>query len=143
MNWSIFGNTVAGVNSLKQWTVWHSLFLHGNRQSNSRDKTKLFSHHGAHNRSLEGPNKATTGVPTAAAICIGARADLDWRVPDARREFLRVKCIEQGGLDLYPTQDSAVLTSTAWADGLVDNPAQQAIRKGETVRFLPYSELYR
>jgi hypothetical protein len=25
----------------------------------------------------------------------------------------------------------------------VDNPAQQAIGKGDTVRFLPYSELYR
>ena len=35
-----------------------------------------------------------------------------------------------------------MLTSTAWADGLVDNPAAQAIRKGETVRFLPYAELF-
>jgi molybdopterin molybdotransferase len=74
---------------------------------------------------------------------IAARADFDWAEPDARREFLRVKWNAQGGLDLYPTQDSAVLTSTAWADGLVDNPAQHAIRKGDSVRFLPYSELYR
>jgi molybdopterin molybdotransferase len=73
---------------------------------------------------------------------IAARADFDWAEPDPRREFLRVKWNAQGGLDLYPTQDSAVLTSTSWADGLVDNPAQHAIRKGETVRFLPYSELY-
>ena len=35
-----------------------------------------------------------------------------------------------------------MLTSTSWADGLVDNPAGQAIRKGDMVRFLPYSELY-
>jgi molybdopterin molybdotransferase len=74
---------------------------------------------------------------------IQARADFDWPQPDARREFLRVKWNAQGGLDLYPTQDSAVLTSTAWADGLVDNPAGHAIRKGEMVRLLPYSELYR
>jgi len=74
---------------------------------------------------------------------IDARADFDWPEPDARREFLRVKWNAQGGLDLYPTQDSAVLTSTAWADGLVDNPAGAAIRKGDRVRFLPYSELYR
>jgi molybdopterin molybdotransferase len=74
---------------------------------------------------------------------IDARADFDWPEPDARREFLRVKWNAQGGLDLYPTQDSAVMTSTAWADGLVDNPAQGAIRKGDRVRFLPYSELYR
>ena len=67
---------------------------------------------------------------------IAARADFDWPEPDTRREFLRVKWNAQGGLDLYPTQDSAVLTSTAWADGLVDNPAGQAIHKGDTVRFL-------
>ena len=74
---------------------------------------------------------------------IDARADFDWPEPDARREFLRVKWNAQGGLDLYPTQDSAVLTSTAWADGLVDNPAGAPIRNGDRVRFLPYSELYR
>jgi molybdopterin molybdotransferase len=72
---------------------------------------------------------------------IAARADFDWPEPDARREFLRVKWNAQGGLDLYPTQDSAVLTSTAWAHGLLDNPAGRAIRKGDAVRFLPYSEL--
>ncbi|HEX7054857.1 MAG TPA: gephyrin-like molybdotransferase Glp [Burkholderiales bacterium] len=82
------------------------------------------------------------GIVAAAPRSIAARADFDWPEPDARREFLRVKWNAQGGLDLYPTQDSAVLTSTAWADGLVDNPPGQAIRKGDTVRFLPYSELY-
>jgi len=85
----------------------------------------------------------TQGLGEVLPKGIAARADFDWPQPDARREFLRVKWNAQGGLDLYPTQDSAVLTSTAWADGLVDNPAQQAIGKGDTVRFLPYAELYR
>jgi molybdopterin molybdotransferase len=84
----------------------------------------------------------TQGISRAEPKAIPARADFDWPDPDARREFLRVKWNAQGGLDLYPTQDSAVLTSTAWADGLVDNPAKQAIRSGDLVRFLPYSELY-
>ena len=83
------------------------------------------------------------GLSSVEPRSIKARADFDWPEPDARREFLRVKWNAQGGLDLYPTQDSAVLTSTAWADGLVDNPAKQAIRKGERVTLLPYSELYR
>jgi molybdopterin molybdotransferase len=82
------------------------------------------------------------GISDVQPKSIAARADFDWPEPDARREFLRVKWNAQGGLDLYPTQDSAVLTSTSWADGLVDNPAGQAIRKGEMVRYLPYSELY-
>jgi molybdopterin molybdotransferase len=85
----------------------------------------------------------TQGHTGTAPRAIAARADFDWPEPDARREFLRVKWNAQGGLDLYPTQDSAVLTSTAWADGLVDNPAGGAIRNGDSVRFLPYSELYR
>jgi molybdopterin molybdotransferase len=85
----------------------------------------------------------TQGLSAVEAKSIQARADFDWAEPDARREFLRVKWNAQGGLDLYPTQDSAVLTSTSWADGLVDNPANRAIRKGETVRYLPYAELYR
>jgi molybdopterin molybdotransferase len=83
----------------------------------------------------------TQGHSQVQPRAIAARADFEWREPDARREFLRVKWNAQGGLELYPTQDSAVLTSTAWADGLVDNPAGQAIRKGDAVRFLPYSEL--
>jgi len=82
------------------------------------------------------------GISSVEPKGIDARADFDWPKPDARREFLRVKWNAQGGLEIYPTQDSAVLTSTAWADGLVDNPAGRAIRKGELVRFLPYSELY-
>jgi len=85
----------------------------------------------------------TQGHTDVAPRAIDARADFDWPEPDARREFLRVKWNAQGGLELYPTQDSAVLTSTAWADGLVDNPAGSAIRMGDRVRFLPYSELYR
>ena len=85
----------------------------------------------------------TQGVSDVVPRAVGARADFAWPQPDARQEFLRVKWNAQGGLDLYPTQDSAVLTSTAWADGLVDNPPHHAIRRGDMVRFLPYSELYR
>jgi molybdopterin molybdotransferase len=83
------------------------------------------------------------GIAAVTAHSIPVRADFDWSEPDARREFLRVKWNARGGLDLYHTQDSAVMTSTAWADGLVDNPASQAIRPGDTVKFMPYSELYR
>ena len=85
----------------------------------------------------------TQGVADVQAHTISVRADFDWPEPDLRREFLRVKWNARGGLDLYPTQDSAVLTSTAWADGLVDNPAEHPIHTGDMVKFMPYSELYR
>ncbi len=85
----------------------------------------------------------TQGITDVQPRAITARADFPWLEPDSRREYLRVKWNARGGLDLYPTQDSAVLMSTAWADGLVDNPPNQPIRPGDTVKFIPYSELYR
>jgi molybdopterin molybdotransferase len=85
----------------------------------------------------------TQGIADVHVHAISARADFDWPEPDLRREFLRVKWNARGGLDLYPTQDSAVLMSTAWADGLVDNPAEHPIRAGDMVKFMLYSELYR
>ncbi len=85
----------------------------------------------------------TQGIANVAPRVIDARADFAWDKPDARREFLRVKWNAAGGLDLYPSQDSAVMASTAWADGLVDNPASQSIGKGDRVKFLSFAELYR
>jgi molybdopterin molybdotransferase len=85
----------------------------------------------------------TQGVTDVQPHAFAARADFDWLDPDPRREYLRVKWNARGGLDLYPTQDSAVLMSTAWADGLVDNPASHPIHAGDMVKFIPYSELYR
>jgi molybdopterin molybdotransferase len=81
------------------------------------------------------------GAAAVAPRALAMRADFDWPKPDRRREFLRVRINDAGGLDLFPNQGSAVLTSTVWADGLVDNPSQQAIRRGDVVRYLPYSEL--
>jgi molybdopterin molybdotransferase len=69
------------------------------------------------------------------------RADFNWPKPDRRNEFLRVRMNAGGGLDLFPNQGSGVLTSTCWADGLVDNPPGKPIAEGDTVRFIPFSEL--
>ena len=67
-------------------------------------------------------------------------ANFDWPRADKRREFLRVKRNAQGGLDLFPSQSSGVLTSAVWGDGVVDNPAGQTISKGDTVRFISFAE---
>jgi molybdopterin molybdotransferase len=64
-------------------------------------------------------------------------AGFDWPRPDKRREFLRVKRAADGTLQLFANQSSGVLTSVVWADGLLDNPPGQAIRRGDVVRFLP------
>jgi molybdopterin molybdotransferase len=81
------------------------------------------------------------GATLVAPQRLTMRADFDWPRPDPRREFLRVRCNPDGGLDLFPNQSSGVLTSVTWADGLVDNPAGQAIERGDSVAYLPLSEL--
>ncbi len=65
----------------------------------------------------------------------------DWLKPDARREFLRARVAEDGRVELYPNQGSGVLTSCAWADGVVDNPPGQAFRAGDAVSFLAFADL--
>ncbi len=68
-------------------------------------------------------------------------ADFDWPRADKRREFLRVRRNATGGLELFANQSSGVLTSAVWGDGVIDNPAGQTIRRGDTVQFLPFSAL--
>jgi molybdopterin molybdotransferase len=67
------------------------------------------------------------------------RADFDWLKPDRRNEFLRVRMNDQGGLDLFSNQSSGVMTSAAWADGLVDNPPGKVIHRGDWVKYMPFS----
>jgi molybdopterin molybdotransferase len=62
-------------------------------------------------------------------------AGFDWPKPDKRREFLRVRVGADSRLVLFANQGSGVLTSTVWADGLVDVPPGQSIRTGDTVAF--------
>jgi len=81
------------------------------------------------------------GATELAPRPIAMRADFAWPRADRRREFLRVRRNDGGGLDLFPHQGSAVLTSTLWGDGLVDNPGGQTIAAGDTVRYVPFAEL--
>jgi molybdopterin molybdotransferase len=81
------------------------------------------------------------GVQDVAPKAVPMVADFDWPKPDRRREFLRARIAEPGRLELFRNQGSGVLTSTVWADGLIDNPPGQAIRRGDTVRFLPFAAL--
>ncbi|WP_370653393.1 gephyrin-like molybdotransferase Glp [Caballeronia sp. Lep1P3] len=83
------------------------------------------------------------GVDDVAPRVYSMRADFTQKKGDRRNEFLRARVNENGGLDLFPNQSSAVLTSTVWGDGLIDNPPNHAISAGETVRFIPFSELMR
>ncbi len=81
------------------------------------------------------------GVSDVAPKKIAATARFDWPRADKRREFLRVRHHAEGGLELFNNQSSGVLTSAAWGDGVVDNPAGQTIAAGDTVQYIAFSEL--
>ena len=81
------------------------------------------------------------GVHNVTPASTPMRADFARPRADVRREFLRVRRNEAGGLELFGNQSSGVLTSTAWGDGVVDNPAGQTIAPGDTVRFISFAEL--
>lgn len=81
------------------------------------------------------------GVQDIAMKSIAVRADFDWPKADKRREFLRVRRNANGGLDLFGNQSSGVLTSAVWGDGVVDVPPGQPIVYGQTVQYIPFSEL--
>jgi molybdopterin molybdotransferase len=85
--------------------------------------------------------RAIQGCVSTSPVGMPMRADFDWPKPDKRREFLRARVNAQGGLELFDNQSSGVLTSAVWADGLVDNPSDQVVRRGDTVRFLSFGDL--
>jgi molybdopterin molybdotransferase len=86
--------------------------------------------------------RAMQGMDTALPAALPLRADFDWPKADAqRREFIRVRLDAEGGLGLFKNQGSGVLTSVVWATGLVDLPAGATVKRGETVAYLPLSEL--
>ena len=81
------------------------------------------------------------GVDKVTPLSFTMRANFSWSKPDRRNEFLRARIGTDGGLELFTNQGSGVLTSTVWGDGLIDNPAGNAIAPGDLVRFIPFSEL--
>lgn len=70
------------------------------------------------------------------------RADFAWEKAGARQEFVRVRRNGRGGLDIYPTQNSQVLSSCAWADGLVDIPVGVTIEPGDLVSYYPFCQFF-
>lgn len=73
------------------------------------------------------------------------RAAFDWPRPNKRREFLRARLVSGGNgaseAVIHPNQGSGVLSSTAWAEGLIDIPGGHPVQRGDMVRFLPLAGL--
>lgn len=81
------------------------------------------------------------GEPWTLPVALPLPADFTWPKPDKRREFVRVRLAANGTVALYPHQGSGVLSSAAWADGLVDLAPGQVVTPGDAVSYLPLAEL--
>ena len=81
------------------------------------------------------------GVEKVMPQVLTLTAEFDWPRPDVRREFLRARLNEAGGVELFPNQGAGVQSSLVWSNGIVDNPPGHAVKRGDQVRFIPFSEL--
>ncbi|VVQ15435.1 Molybdopterin molybdenumtransferase [Pseudomonas fluorescens] len=80
------------------------------------------------------------GVQDVEPLKVQVPAGFDWRQPGNRREYLRGR-LENGRATIYKNQSSGVLRSAAWADGLVEVLEGRTLAQGDSVFFIPLSEV--
>lgn len=80
------------------------------------------------------------GVRQVEPLGFEVAAGFSWSKPGSRREYLRAR-LEKGRAVLYPNQSSGVLRSASWADGLVEVLERRTLAEGDSLRFIPFSEL--
>ncbi len=84
--------------------------------------------------------QARMGMTPAPLTTFPIAAGFDKPKPGNRREFMRAR-IENGQAVLFPNQSSAALSSLAWAEGLVDIPAETPIQCGDRLHYIPLASL--
>jgi molybdopterin molybdotransferase len=80
------------------------------------------------------------GVQRVEPLGFQVPAGFAWSKPGKRREYLRAR-LEAGRVVPYPNQSSGVLRSAAWAEGLAELLEGQTLEEGDSLRFIPLSEI--
>ncbi|HSX90792.1 MAG TPA: gephyrin-like molybdotransferase Glp [Pseudomonas sp.] len=80
------------------------------------------------------------GVQRVEPLGFNVPAGFVWGKPGKRREYLRAR-LENGRVLPYPNQSSGVLRSAAWAEGFAEVLEGTTLAIGDTVRFIPLSEV--
>ncbi len=74
------------------------------------------------------------------------RAEFDWPTAQNRREYPRARINDNPGdfcsAELHPRQSSEVLSSTVWAQGVVEIPEGCQVKPGQIVNYISFSELF-
>lgn len=77
------------------------------------------------------------GLTLIESETLTLRADFNYSAKGNRMEVVRVRRNDRGGLDIYPNQDSAIISSAVWADGVSMIPAGTSVKAGDMINFLP------
>ncbi len=84
------------------------------------------------------------GASEVLPDCYPVRSGFHWPVGSERREYLRVR-LERSGPEpvarLFDRQGSSVISSTVWADGLVEVPEGGTVTLGDPVSYTPFAGL--
>jgi molybdopterin molybdotransferase len=80
------------------------------------------------------------GVQRVEPLGFAVPAGFTWGKPGMRREYLRAR-LENGRAVPYANQSSGVLRSAAWAEGLAEVMEGSTLAEGDTLRFIPLSEI--
>lgn len=80
------------------------------------------------------------GVADVTPLRFDVPAGFQWTKAGTRREYLRAR-IDNGQVRIYKNQSSGVLRSAAWAEGLVEVREGSTPQPGDSVPFIPLSEL--
>lgn len=80
------------------------------------------------------------GVQKVEPLGFAVPAGFVWPKPGKRREFLRTR-LENGRAVPYANQSSGVLRSAAWAEGLAQVLEGTTLQEGDSLHFIPMSEL--
>ncbi|MDP2243691.1 gephyrin-like molybdotransferase Glp [Pseudomonas sp.] len=80
------------------------------------------------------------GVQRVEPLGLAMPAGFTWSKPGKRREYLRAR-LEHGRVVLHPNQSSGVLRSAAWAEGLAEVLENTTLAEGDSLRFIPLSEI--
>jgi molybdopterin molybdotransferase len=80
------------------------------------------------------------GVQRVEPLALQLPAGFSRNKPGQRREYLRAR-IDNGRVLPYTNQSSGVLRSAAWAEGLAEVMEHSTLAEGDSLRFIPLSEL--
>ncbi|MBX9764428.1 MAG: molybdopterin molybdotransferase MoeA [Pseudomonadaceae bacterium] len=80
------------------------------------------------------------GVQRVEPLGFAMPAGFAWSKPGKRREYLRAR-LENGRVVPYANQSSGVLRSAAWADGFAEVLEDTTLAEGDSLRFIPLSEM--